>query len=98
MKWNLKLLCKLLQEPLYIANEIDGSATNYTISYSDSIFGTKCGLFNIPASDYEDEVCTHTFNILTLSFCPLTTAVTMKVLPLMHLEEVHHQMDWSQVN
>ena len=69
-----------MQEPFTISNEIDGSVTNYTVTYSDSIFGTSCGSFNIPASDCEEFLkCSHTFDILTSSFCPPTTAITVKV-------------------
>ena len=63
-----------------ISGGIDGSITNYTITYSDSTFGSSCGTVNIPASSCISETCTHYFDIFKSSSCPPSTAVTVSVV------------------
>ena len=52
-----------MQEQFFISDGIDGSATNYTITYSDSTSGRTCGLFTISASTCTSGHCNHMFEI-----------------------------------
>ena len=57
---------------------IDGSATSYTINYTDTISGSSCGLATIPASSCSHGVCQNMFE-LSSSFCPFSDSITVTV-------------------
>ena len=60
-------LC-LLQEQLFISDGFDGSATNYTITYSDSASGRTCDSVTISASACINGLCNHMFDIPSACF------------------------------
>ena len=60
-----------------ITDDINGSPVNYTISYTDSTFGTICGSEVIPASSCSGRVCNHYFDIFESSSCPPSTGITV---------------------
>lgn len=64
-----------MEDPFMITNNISGSPINYTISYTDSTFGTICGSEVIPASSCSGKVCNHYFDILESSSCPPSTVI-----------------------
>lgn len=66
------------QNSFYIYEGIDGSATTYTIIYSDSSFGSTCSSMKIPASACADGTCSHVYNA-TNSSCPPYTGITVTV-------------------
>ena len=56
---------------------IDGSALNYTVTYSDALSGTTCGMATIPAV-FCNYVCSHVFDI-TSSPCYKATNISITV-------------------
>ena len=52
-----------MQERFFISDGIDGSATNYSVTYSDSTSERTCGSFTISASTCTSGRCNHTFDI-----------------------------------
>ena len=58
----------LLQEQLFISDGFDGSATNYTIIYSDSASGRPCDSVTISASACINGLCNHMFDIPSACF------------------------------
>ena len=70
-----------VQNSFNISDRIDGSPTFYNITYSDTTFGSTCGLATIPAFSCEDGICTHTFDIFTSS-CSPSTGITVTVFAM----------------
>ena len=66
-----------MQVAFKVSDSIDGSATSYTIEYSDSTSSTGCNdSVTIPASLCINNVCNHVFKIAS-SFCsPSDISVT----------------------
>lgn len=62
-----------------ISDEIDGSVTFYTITYSDSASGSNCGSATIPASSCEVGICSNVFEVSSSS-CPPSTMISVVVL------------------
>lgn len=62
-----------------IYSGIDGSAHNYTITYSDATFGSTCFTTTIPSSSCNNGMCSHDFDIASYSVCPSTTSITVTV-------------------
>ena len=61
-----------------ISDTISGSASSYTIVYTDSIFGTVCGQAEIDSTSCESELCQHLFDSLT-SECSATSNIEISV-------------------
>ena len=68
----------LPQDAFNISDGIDGSATSYTVQYSDSVYGYKCGSATIPASGCQGSICTHVFDVSSSS-CPSSADVNITV-------------------
>ena len=73
------LIVTFMQNSFNISDEVDGSASNYTIIYSDSTFGSICGSAMIPSSVCVGGICSHMFNVFTSSSCPSSTGITVTV-------------------
>ena len=57
------------QESVTTSDGIDGSATSFSIIYSDSRSGSSCGSTVLPSSDCQAGICSHVFQINN-SDCP----------------------------
>ena len=66
-----------MQEQVFISEEIDGSATNYTITYTDSTSQRTCSSVTISASACISGQCNHTFGIPSL--CSDITSIAISV-------------------
>ena len=69
-----------------ISDMINGSASTYTIVYTDSVFGTVCGGAEIDFVLCERELCRHLFDSLT-SECSATTNIEISVSAINALGE-----------
>ena len=70
--------CLVIQEQFNVSQLIDGSASTYTILYSDSVNGTViCDSVNVSASECHSGTCFNYFN-LTSSSCS-TKNITVTV-------------------
>ena len=76
---NKKNLPMHVQEQFDISDGIDGSATNYTILYFDSISGKACSLATISASACIGGQCNHKFHISSDSMCSNITSIVITV-------------------
>ena len=65
-----------IQALFNITDGFDGSATSYTISYTDLTSGYICGSTTIPASACENGVCSDWFDISS-SLCTQSTNITV---------------------
>ena len=65
-----------IQAPFNITDKLDGSATSYTITYTDSTFSYICGSTVISASTCESGICSDWFDIAS-SPCAQSTNVTV---------------------
>ena len=71
-----------LQEKFNITNGLDGSATDYTIAYSDPAFGMICYSTILPASaacDPHSGVCKYVQNLPLSNHCSQPTGIRMSV-------------------
>ena len=68
------------QDSFNITDGIDGSAVNYTITYSEPTFDSICGSDTIPVLSCDRGICSHVFDIPISSSCPSSTAITVKVI------------------
>lgn len=73
------LTLKKLQEQFNISDGIDGSATSYTITFSDSSFGSMCFIKIIQAMDCKAKLCEYLFDVLS-SQCSSSNGITVNVL------------------
>ena len=67
-----------MKEQFFISNGIDGSATNYTVTYSDSTSRRICDSVTISASTCISGHCYHMFNNI-LSACSNHTHIVITV-------------------
>ena len=71
-----------LQEKFNISNGVDGSATNYTIVYSDPASAMICYSTTLPAfavCDPQSGVCKHVQNLPLSNHCSQPTGIRMSV-------------------
>ena len=52
-----------MQESFTISDGIDGSATSYTISYTDALSNEMCSAVTISASFCVNRMCSHLFEV-----------------------------------
>ena len=69
----------MIQDPVNICNEIDGSALSYSISYYDSTSNILCGSAIIRPSSCINGTCRHVFD-LALSSCIMGTKYFLTVM------------------
>ena len=68
----------IIQEPINISEGIDGSANSYTIIYFNSASRITCGEDTIPASECQNQICRHLFNV-SVSSCTPDTNISVTV-------------------
>ena len=61
-----------MQESFTISDGIDGSATSYTITYTDTLSGDTCGRATIPASVCLNRMCSHVFEVSSSNCRPFS--------------------------
>ena len=61
-----------------ISDEIDGYASSYTITYSDSASGRICGLDTFLASNCTESICSRVFEISS-SLCTPSSDINVTV-------------------
>ena len=67
----------IIQVTFNVSDNIDGSATSYTIQFSDSTSSTDCkDSVTIPASSCSGRVCNYEFEIANSS-CSLSADITV---------------------
>ena len=76
-------LCKQslsTQASFNITNAISGSATSYTVTYTDSVTAADCGTETVLASSCQDGdgTCTHFFDVST-SMCDRSARLNVAV-------------------
>ena len=73
------IYCINAQEQFFISDGIDGSATSYTIMYTDPTSRRTCGSITISASECTSGQCDHMFNIPSDSVCSNATGIVISV-------------------
>ena len=67
----------ILKSTFKIADELDGSALSYTLTYADNNSDIVCGSAIIPASSCNSGICRHVFDVDSsspLSICPTSSS------------------------